>query len=391
MTSPPIVPVTGDGEGGEEGPFVDPTPFGTRTRLLTTYATEVQAIRNGADPFPVAIEVNVYNQCNQRCSWCISENVRDLGLALDVRNPNFRQFVADFRRLGGRALSWSGGGEPTLHPHFDEALDLVGAEGVAQGLMTHGAFPAHLVAPIARHCAWVRVSLDTTDPAAYRRNRGTDALDRVVENARSLVAHGASVGLNINIAEWNKDQIEPLYALARDLGVAYLQVRPTLPTPFRDGTPGVDGLRPESVDGVLADLDRLSEAIAGSGGGPKLLVSHDKFADMCKPDGGRADPDEGYPGCRSHRLFVVLNADGDLAVCMYHLFDDKFVFGNVLREPLEAIWASPRRKAVRQFCEGALDHEKAECQVCCKGHEINKVLIRGLKVPPGSGNGSPFI
>jgi len=67
---------------------------------------------------------------------------------------------------------------------------------------------------------------------------------------------------------------------------------------------------------------------------------------------------------------------------MYHLFDDRFVLGNILEDSLETIWASERHQSVRALCgvrsTPPLHHRLNGCQICCKGHEINKVLAHPL-------------
>ena len=358
---------------------MDTTPFNTRTKLLTAYAPVVRLIREGLDPFPIQLEVNVSDACGQNCRWCISANVRDQPCTLDIENPNLQKFFQDFKRLGGRALAWSGGGEPTLHPGFNAALEMVNACGLPQGLMTHGVFKDSLVAPIADNCAWIRISIDTHEPRDYAYRRGTkpESFHRVLENTKALVAKGAYVGLNMNVAEWNKTHIEPLYELACELKVNYLQVRPTLTTPFPLGEPE-DYLRPQSIQTTLARVKSLEERAARENRSTRLLVSYDKFSDIQKTDGGRAHPSEGYCGCKAHNMFVVLNCNGELMVCMYHLFNEQFVLGNVYRDSLEAIWASNQRQAVKAFCEQKLNHKIHQCQICCKGHEINKVLLGSI-------------
>lgn len=351
---------------------MDLTPFKTRTKLLTLYRPQVETLRRGEDPFPVHVEVNLSDVCNQKCSWCVSEAVRDEPIQLDLEAPGVARFFADFAKFGGRAIGWSGGGEPTTHRHFTRALHLVHGVGLAQGLLTNGAFDPALVPAIARYCSWVRISVDTHDPVTYRKRRAAASrhYSLVLENARSLVQHGSNVGLNMNVAEWNAEDIEPLYDLACELGVSYLQVRPMLPTPF---TRGDDRLAPATATAVLERVEALAALRSREDRRTEIIVSRDKFEDIYKHDGGRTDKSTGYLGCQAHRLFVVLNANGEVTVCMYHLFDRNFVFGNVYEHTLEEIWHSVTRQTVLKRC-ARLDHPNAGCQVCCKGHEINKVL-----------------
>lgn len=371
----------------------DPTPFKTRSKLLTVYAAQTQSIRDGGDPFPVALEVNICNSCNQGCHWCITGDVRDgadVKSELDVHAPGVRRFFEDFKRLGGRCIGWSGGGEPTYHHHFEDALKLISEVGLPQGLITHGAFREELIDPIARYCEWTRISIDTHNPSTYkeRRRASKQSFDLVQHNARTLAERGATVGLNMNVANWNQADIEPLYELACELGVTYFQVRPTLNTPFPTGEES-DFLTPSSIPSILKRLDRLLQRIDPR---TDLIVSHDKFHDLQQEDVKRT-----YVGCKSHRLFVVLNFNGELVVCMYHLPDERFVFGNVYTQPLEEIWRSQSRQRVLDFCERrtrrGLDHKRHACQVCCKGHEINKVLYDGQLTLNSDidMHGSPFI
>jgi cyclic pyranopterin phosphate synthase len=368
----------------------DPTPFGTRTSLLTLYRAPVQAYWNGGDPYPVALEVNPANFCDQGCHWCISENAHTPGSSIDFEHARFEAFMVDFHRLGGRAVGWSGGGEPTRHPQLAVGMDIVKSVGLAQGLITHGAFSDELIRPVVDCCDWVRVSLDTNNRNDYARKRGRSmtagsrAFDKVVKNVKALVAAGAHVGLNMNVARWNLEQVENCYDWSVSLRVKYLQVRPTLLTPFPHAS-AEDLLSDEERRSLLKRLGALERRARGSE--TKLIVSHDKFEDVGKSNYGRS-----YKGCNAHRLFVVLNAGGDLAVCMYQMTDRRFILGNIYEDSLKEIWQSERRKEVLRFCSKDLKHDVHECQICCKGHEINKVLdgqFSGLR--GASGARPPFI
>ena len=294
-------------------------------------------------------------------------------MILKLNDPGVERFFRDFSRLGGTAVGWSGGGEPTLHPQFVKALEMAASADLCQGLFTHGVFPECLVKHISTHCEWVRVSIDTHNPTSYARRRCTkkSAFNTVMRNIEKLVdQHKTRVGLNMNVSEWNKGDIQPLFDLACKLNVAYLQIRPTLPTPFLNKM-SEDFLFTESIPSIAQFLMQLSASRKKSD--PELIVSWDKFDDLLRPGAGRNDPVWGYKGCAAHNLFVVLNYNGNLMVCMYHLNNPNFVLGNIYdTNTLEAIWQSCND--VRHFCS-TLDNDAIGCQVCCKGHEINKILL----------------
>ena len=65
-------------------------------------------------------------------------------------------------------------------------------------------------------------------------------------------------------------------------------------------------------------------------------------------------------------------------VCMYHLGNQKFTFGNIYKHSYKEIWKSKKRNEVLKFCEKELDHNYHGCQICCRGNEFNKVLSNSI-------------
>jgi radical SAM protein with 4Fe4S-binding SPASM domain len=306
--------------------------------------------------------------CNQKCLWCINENIRANGRKpeyLDIRALQI--FLNGFQKLGGKAITWSGGGEPTCHPDFIQIVEQCAATGLDQALITNGTFGNTLVPIIAEHMKWIRISLDTIDPNEYRRTKGSE-VELVIDTIANLVRNRRAqdkptIGVNVNLGEWNFFDIENIVLKCEALGVDYVQFRPILGTPFSRHM-YMEQMTPSFVEIILKQLEVISRVERST----DVLISKDKFYDLLTPHYGR-----NYTACRYHRFFCVLNANGDLSVCMFHLNDERFTFGNIYNTPMQEIWKSERRERVLQLCErGELD--LSTCQVCCKGHEINKFL-----------------
>ncbi len=68
------------------------------------------------------IEIDITYRCNLYCQNC-NRSVRQAPEALDISLESIRQFISDSKRHG---KTWRGirilGGEPTLHPHFQEIV-----------------------------------------------------------------------------------------------------------------------------------------------------------------------------------------------------------------------------------------------------------------------------
>lgn len=368
-------------------------PFGTQAKVLFTHFDRVAELRRSGDTFPVLIEINLTNYCNEACRWCISmySHQGNPGMTPDEKrirlvrldespamsgHPERRRgldisvlgsFLRQAQAKGLRAVTWSGGGEPTTHPGFPELVRTTTECGLEQGLMTNGFFPDGYVPMIGQNLRWVRVSLDTIDRNRYHEQKAVDAFPKVVNNIRNLLRHPAQVGINMNLAEWNADEILPMARWCRDEGVGYFQIRPVLGLPFDMARTAAYRTQPRldwaRLKPQLEEAEQLSTETF------RVAISWDKFEDVNDPTGnfGRT-----YSKCLYHYLCCVLNADGDLCVCMYHLGDRAFSFGNIYEQTAAEIWSGPKRREVIGMCTSRLD--LSSCQVCCKGHEINKLM-----------------
>lgn len=331
-------------------------PFNSQGKMFH-HADKIDAYKKGYNAAPILIEVNLTNQCPLKCKWCIS-SYSHKNEKLDTEE--LLKFLKEYKRAGGKAVTWSGGGEPTSHPSFDFILIKTAKIGLEQGLMTNGLYPKYYNRYIEQYCTWVRYSVDTCDAVRYCELKGVDALNKVTENIKDINKSAVKVGINMNLPqEPNYDmEIDALWDFAADLNVKYFQIRPVLPRYYEKESVNHKYLR-EQID-YLKNIDGQTRENTG------LTVSWDKFYDLAKDNNGRT-----YHKCRGHHFECVLNANGDLTACMYHLNNPKFVFGNIYRDSFNVIWKSDKRKKVIEHCDN-LDFDK--CQICCKCHEINKLL-----------------
>src|ERR1044072_8245884 len=147
--------------------FADNNPYATRLKMVV-HADRLAEWQQTGDTFPVLIEINPTNYCNEACDWCISKNIH-LGNSamtsatrmlrmheLDVHSaisnhPERRRgielaeltrFLDQATAMGLKAVNWSGGGDPTSYTQFAAAVRHSSTIGLEQGLLTNGLFSA---------------------------------------------------------------------------------------------------------------------------------------------------------------------------------------------------------------------------------------------------------
>ena len=336
--------------------FKGNNPFASQLKMLYHWSRVNDYLVKG-DCWPIFMEIDLTDKCNLNCSWCISSNCRGTE---QLKVDYLVDFLKEFKIYGGKAITWSGGGEPTLHPNFEEIVNKVKRLGLEMGLMTNGNYPINYNQVIS-HCKWVRFSLDTMNVEHYKKWKGINALPKVLDNIAHLCEYDLKVGINCNVHEdLTIEEVDQLIYTFEYM-VDYIQFRPILPRYYEKEEIKLNNV----VWQHLYDKYRNHSLIN---------FSSDKLEDLYKNN------EFNYRSCEGHFFNPVLRADGTLATCMYHPNDDKFTFGNIYKNTFSAIWLSQKRKEVIEYLRKEFNYRE-NCQRCCKLNEINK-FIDVLKTPP---------
>lgn len=194
-----------------------------RSKLYAHLGT-LDAIKRGERPAPVNVEIDLSNRCSLGCSWCHFAYTHTRGpLAGKVGKPAGHidggdlmdvDFALDMLRQlaqgGVKSVTFTGGGEPTLHQHFDRIVATANAYGLDVGLYTHGGhISEERAAILKRYATWVFVSLDECTPEAYKASKGVDRFQAATDGVRRLVgATGkATVGVGFLLHRDNFHQV----------------------------------------------------------------------------------------------------------------------------------------------------------------------------------------
>jgi MoaA/NifB/PqqE/SkfB family radical SAM enzyme len=278
---------------------------------------------------PVLVEISPTNDCNAKCPWCfyVSSNYKQKHSKDNLDKDILLQALDDMAGMGVNAVSWTGGGDPSVYPWINDAIYHAYSLGLLQAMFTNAYVPiAH-----PEYMQWIRI---TVTERFMITKHVTD------------YAQKTKVGVNFNLCDDNYNHLDDMIIKSRNAGVRYFQVRPALADRW-------DLQKPVKKPDYIRqyETDEFS-----------IVMTDYKWTDYLKP--------HGYAICHGHRFSPFIWHNGDVDVCAYHFRRHDYTFGNLYEYGFRSIWYSQRRKEMLNHGINVIK----DCQHNCKLHEINKTL-----------------
>lgn len=294
---------------------------------------------------PIHMRIGIMGACNMRCNFCNfhspnEEQFYDLfsykdSIATDKAITLLREFAAS----GGRAVTFCGSGECTIHPGYAQICREAKAAGLRIGLITNGArlSVAEIANCIAETHTWVRVGMNAGTAATFAAitHHREETFDRLLGALRSIRAAALDpefrIGLNFVITRENFREIAIAARAARDAGAHYVRFEPEF----------YSALAHETIQEMLDDTSRrLDEAAA--------YATDDFEVSIPKLDRGPMDQCEAVEGdferCHYSHFVTAVGADGNLYPCPQVHLNSRYRIGNVVENGYLAVLEGAPRK-----------------------------------------------
>ncbi|MFO1424338.1 MAG: GTP 3',8-cyclase MoaA [Candidatus Competibacteraceae bacterium] len=221
----------------------------TATSLIDRFGRQVRYVR-----------FSVTDRCDFRCVYCMSERMAFLPRARVLTLEELAMLGRTFVELGASKIRVTGG-EPLVRRNivwlFQE-LGRLREHGLAElVLTTNGSQLERMATDLkAAGVARINISLDTLDPARFRRMTRTGELDAVLRGIRAARAAGFErLKLNAVILKGrNHDEVADLarFAIDNGLDISYIE---EMPLGVVDGHDRAEAYY--SSDVIRADLERV--------------------------------------------------------------------------------------------------------------------------------------
>lgn len=286
---------------------------------------------------PISVELHLTNNCNLACPWCTDRNLK--GNHEQLEYDKACELMRYFGQVG-TGVTLEGGGEPTVHPRFNDIVDYGYEMGVDMGLITNGTVN---ISNSLNKLKWVRISLDSSTHEEYITEKGKDFYDKVFDNLKKYKDirdnRKCFLGIGYVLTTRNYSDIENTVKKLDKLGVDYIYFRPV------EEAPEITPSREELYD-LRKRLLNITENLRIK----FMLTINDRLIDK----------NAGLP-CVAHSLTSIIHANGDV-VCCEKRRHDEIVYGNINQVRFVDLWKGETRIATTQKLLDCANQEG--CSVC---------------------------
>ena len=311
-------------------------------KLISFGAGEVKA--------PLYVRVKPINLCNHGCFFCVYSTgfrVKDggdmdhiqSGMHQDMKEMDaiptekMMEILYDLSRIGTKAITYSGGGEPLMHPDIVEIMRRTLELGLDLSIITNGQNLAKERAEVLAKAKWVRVSMDYTDGEQMKRFRNVPekSFDAVIRNINKFAAikdKTCDLGVNYIVHRSNYKNLWGYTQLLKEAGVENVRFSPMYVPDFYD-------YHKEIADEVNEQLAKIQ------------TICDDRFTVNSTYNitpGSSHSHTRSYNKCFIMQTVPVIGADLKVYACHNKAYDSTGCIGSIAKQRFTDLWFSNETK-----------------------------------------------
>ena len=339
---------------------------------------KVADIIEGRRTPPINVEIDLTNRCSLGCEWCHFAYTHSRG-PLAKTKIDWTEDVGDqmdwdliekmleqLASFGVKSVTWTGGGEPTLHKDFYSAILKAKDVGLKQGVYTHGAHivQKNLAYAMVSYMDWVYISLDENNKEDHFQMKGVQGMfNSSIASIAELISKkqelksDCKIGIGFLVREGNHHPSSLLESvqLAEDLGVDYCQFRPVIL--FDEDNPGtMQGIAAWAKADATSALRMLQDRVESGHFKIDVQLDLDRF-DMTYH--WNQQP-RGYEVCWWSDVQTVITPNGKVWTCVNKRGFPGEALGDLHEDSFADIWNRHSTCLV-----------DSTCRAMCRGHLPN--------------------
>ncbi|MDE2020455.1 MAG: radical SAM protein [Patescibacteria group bacterium] len=337
---------------------------------IVWFPEKLASFRDGNITAPIYVRVKPTNRCNQKCDFCAyGHGDWDIGMHETVEHRDviprqkMLEVLEDFHALGVKAVTYSGGGEPLMHPDITEFMSTTVQYGIDLSIITNGSMLEGERAAILRSSNWTRVSMDYTDATQMSQSRRVpeNQFGRVLKNISEFAKakpRSCELGVNYIVTQTNVTGLAAFCKRLRDCGVENVRISPVW-------RPDFAAYHKPIASAVASEID-AARALTN----PAFAIYSSYDLDSSSHQIRR-----GYHKCYFSQMVPVVGADQFIYGCHNVAFSEHGKIGSIKNRRFRDLWFSDE---ARRFFDG-LDPD-VSCRHQCASDGRNKLIAGFLEL-----------
>jgi MoaA/NifB/PqqE/SkfB family radical SAM enzyme len=332
---------------------------------LHYHVRRVSDWQEGKTVYPIYMEISPTGACNHRCTFCGLDFMEYQRRHLDA--DVLKERLTEMAGLGLKSVMYAGEGEPFLHRRIVEVIRHTKQVGIDAALTTNAVlFKEKVAGEILPHVEWIKVSINAGTAETYSKIHGTKAadFDTAVKNMAAAArlkrknGYQCALGMQMVLLPENREECITLAAIARDIGMNYLVIKPY--------SQHIQSRTDKYKDIKYGDLMHLADELRELNTDTFSVIFRART--MQKWD----QAERGYERCLALPFWSYMDAGGNIWGCSVYLGDERFLYGNIYESTFREIWEGEKRKKSLKWVEEELD--PCQCRINCRMDEINRYL-----------------
>lgn len=343
---------------------------------IAYFPEKLQSFMNGTISAPIYVRVKPINRCDHSCFFCVystgfrkndkKETHIISGMHTDmvhediIPTEKMIEILDDFRDMGVKAVTYSGGGEPLMHRDIVRIMQTTLDHGIDLSIITNGQMLLKQRAEVLSNAKWVRVSIDYTTAKQMAASRAVPEknFDMILNNLSSFakIKHpDCDLAVNYIIHRDNYNGIFEFARTLKNIGVENVRFSPMW-------APDLVAYHSPIVEAVREQLDKASELL------------DDKFSvnTTYNIESPTHSPVRTYHKCYFMQIVPVIGADQIVYACHNKAYDHTGAIGSIRNRRFKDFWYSDDARRVFENLDPSM-----ACRHQCANDGKN-LFIKGL-------------
>jgi MoaA/NifB/PqqE/SkfB family radical SAM enzyme len=324
---------------------------------------------------PPYVRIKPINLCNHGCFFCAystgfrvndgaevehidSKMHQDMSEKDFIPKDKMFEILDDLKEIGTKAITYSGGGEPLVHPDIVEIFRKTSENSLDLSIITNGQNLAKERAHALADAKWVRISMDYSNPEEFFKFRnvspkGFHSIIKNIENFAKIKSSGCDLTVNFIVHENNYKELFDIAALLKNSGIENVRFSPMYVTNFFE-------YHQKFADSVNTQLQKIASLIDDS-----FTVN----TTYNLSNNSSHSPFRAYDKCYALEIVPVIGADLNIYTCHNKAYDKAGLIGSITNAKFSDVWFSKEsQNFINKF------NPKLKCLHECSADRKNLII-----------------